>query len=240
MIEPLPEALRALITAEGTAPVVSEVAQVAVRAKLGATLGIKAAATATATTTTTAAATTTAGAAVKIGTILKILVVTVGVGTATTAVVATRGSRTAQRATTAPVIDIAAAPARDADTQPDPVREVATDAAPVVEASAAPAATRAPAPRAVAVPEPSQAKLLADATRAFSVGDAALALQLLDADERHHAQGPLGEERDALRVSVLVALGRSADARARSRELLARYPNTIHRALLERVLKETP
>ncbi len=272
----LPESLRTLIAAEREAPVVGDTARASVRAKLGVTLGMATVAsagaaaatssTATAATTTaatsvtattTVAATTTAGAALKLGVAIKVLVVTVGLGAATTAGVATYKATSSRqsREIAAPTVEVASA-SRESEPTPTPMasRETAPVLAetPAVE-RAAPAEPPAqvqrpyrgsegakPVDTHVAVEPspapPSQAQLLADATRAFSKADHARALQLLDDDERLHAGGPLSEERDALRVSVLIASGRTGDARIRARELLARYPHTIHRAFVERVL----
>jgi hypothetical protein len=274
----LPESLRSLIAAESGAPVLPDNAHASVRAKLGVTLGLAAGATAavtaatssSATAATTTAATTTAAATTaatttvaatsifKIGAVAKILVVAVGLGTATTVGIATQSSRSsnAQYEMRASTLEVAP-PSRELDVGPSPVaaREVApplvdtpadTDE-PTREAVAPrPPRARADSPESpptsapvssVAQP-PAQAQLLADATRAFSNREHARALQLLDDDERLHPGGPLSEERDALRVSVLVASGRAADARIRARELLARYPHTIHRASLERVMEK--
>jgi hypothetical protein len=100
-----------------------------------------------------------------------------------------------------------------------------------------------PPARSTEAPPPSrtQAQLLADASRSLSLGDAAHALELIDEDARIRSDGALVEEREALRISALLALGRAADARDVARRLLAAYPHSIHRRLAERVLaKETP
>ena len=257
MIEPPPDALRQLIEAERAAPVANVTAQAAVRAKLGATLGIGKVAA--------------AGAATKVALTLKVLTIVIAVGSVTSAVLAIRGdhaqttakaaaparavgprpsavpaSVTATPIEIAPVLDepvLDRAPPSSDEPAPDlavaavsrrPRRRVrAEHVAPATPATAE-ASPPLPAPR-------SQNDLLADASRALSVGDGALALALIDEDARAHRDGPLGEEREALRVSALSALGRRTEAADAAARLLAKYPRTIHRALAERALtKDQP
>jgi hypothetical protein len=69
--------------------------------------------------------------------------------------------------------------------------------------------------------------LLDQAQRALSRGDAAAALTPLNTHARRFARGRLEEEREALAVKTLVALGRNDDARARGARFLARFPESI-------------
>ncbi|HEY5926477.1 MAG TPA: hypothetical protein VIV11_32545 [Kofleriaceae bacterium] len=282
MIEPIPYALRDLVAEETTAPVTTARAQAAVRAKLGATLGIAAiaatgaatastaaastavASTAVASTTTVAAstvatstvatstvATTTVAAgttaAVKTALSIKLVGVVLGVGAAgavaTTVAVTRDDSKPARPAIVerAPVERPSPPPPpRHSQVRVEPIEDVApapvvVDEPPPREPARRP--TAKPAPVEPAAPVRSQSQLLADASRALSQGDAARALALIEEDTKHHGIGPLSEEREALRISVLSALGRSDDARQAARRLLATYPNTIHRRLAERALE---
>jgi hypothetical protein len=256
MIESPPDALRQLIAAERAAPVTNAAAQAAVRAKVGATLGIGKVAA--------------AGAVTKAALTLKVLTVVIAVGAVTTAVVATRDHAQASATATAPARAAAPRPSL----VPAGVTATPIEVTPIAEepprdkappSSDAPAAdltvlgvprhptrrarTEHVAPRSSATAQPvspppaprSQADLLADASRALSGDDATHALALIDEDARAHPDGPLGEEREALRISTLSALGRRAEAADAAARLLAKYPRTIHRLLAEGALtKDRP
>jgi hypothetical protein len=88
-----------------------------------------------------------------------------------------------------------------------------------------------------AAPAPSQAELVREAWAAVSAGSARRALDLADQDLRAHPNGPLSEERDALRV---VALGNLGDASARdaASQFLVNYPTSVHRALIQRAISQ--
>jgi outer membrane protein assembly factor BamD (BamD/ComL family) len=109
-----------------------------------------------------------------------------------------------------------------------------------------------PAPTPPAAPPPAQAApkrsasaarqyvLLARAWTAIERGEAETALELV---ERHRAAEPdsvLAEEREALRVVALLRLRRLAEARAAAKEFVARYPNSIHRPLVDPALEKAP
>jgi hypothetical protein len=239
--------------------VTTRAAQLAVRAKLGATLGIAtvtagttaatAATTGTAatagTTTATAAAGTVATAKSALAIKLAAVALTVGAGTAVTTVAVTRDREAAR-----PAVSERAKPNPPAATSRSAIRVEPIEVPapePVIEEPPREPPPRTPIkrvepPASVAVTSPaSQSQLLADASRSLSQGNAARALELIEDDTRAHATGPLAEEREALRISTLVALERIADAQAAARELLATYPSSIHRRLAEQVLaKETP
>ena len=70
--------------------------------------------------------------------------------------------------------------------------------------------------------------------------DPAESLRLLDLDQRLHARGGLVEERDALRVQSLTALGRRDEARELAARFIERYPHSVHRKTIERVIVEAP
>jgi hypothetical protein len=267
MSEPLPPELEHFVHAEASAPVTTRDAQRAVRAKLGATLGIATVAagtavtgiaTGTAATGTAATGTATAGvASAAAGTVavksalaikLAAVVLTVGAGTVATTVVVTR-DREAPR----PVVMSERAKPNAAVATPrsairvEPIEDPVVPPVIVEEPQLEPPRPRTPAKRveppapAAEPARPSQSQLLADASRSLSQGNAARALELIEDDTRANATGPLAEEREALRISTLVALDRIADAQAAARNLLATYPSSIHRRLAEQVLaKETP
>lgn len=83
----------------------------------------------------------------------------------------------------------------------------------------------------------SQASILAEATRALTDGDGSRVLVLVAEDRRAHRDGPLAEEREALRLSALLVLDRSKEARAAAHRFLARYPTTSHKRLVDRALE---
>jgi len=65
------------------------------------------------------------------------------------------------------------------------------------------------------------------------------ALQQLDEHARRFPAGLLAEEREALRVSVLVSLGRLEAARAAAVRFEAAYPASVHRDAIRRVLRSS-
>lgn len=205
----LPDELRALIAAEASAPVTSEAVRAHVRAKLAGTLGHAAPTAATA-------------AAKLLGIKLLAILGIVGVGTAV--VLDARDAPRAHVPTVALVGSTASEPPRI-----DIERDVAPPSMPAI-----PGARRAPAlPRGR-----SQVELLAEATRALTDGDATRVLALVDEDLRAHRNAPLAEEREALRLSALLALQRTTEARAAAQRFVARYPRTSHHRLVERALAE--
>lgn len=63
------------------------------------------------------------------------------------------------------------------------------------------------------------------------------ALALVELDLRSHPSGPLDEEREALRIRALVAVGRLDEARTLTTAFAQRYPSSIQLTLLERLTK---
>jgi hypothetical protein len=70
--------------------------------------------------------------------------------------------------------------------------------------------------------------LIGEAREALQSRDAAHALLLLDEHADRFPSGALGEERDALRVTSLCALGRVAEARAAASQFLRASPDSPH------------
>lgn len=108
--------------------------------------------------------------------------------------------------------------------------------APAEEASAAPSTTaseprgevaRAERPREVP-PVESESQRVARARASLRAGDANRALETLGALARDEPNGLLAQEREALAIEALAALGRRDAARARADAFLARYPASPH------------
>ena len=70
--------------------------------------------------------------------------------------------------------------------------------------------------------------LISGARSTLRAGNAASALQLLDHAASRFPQGVLVQEREALRIEALVALGRTGEARARAQAFITAYPNSPH------------
>jgi len=81
-----------------------------------------------------------------------------------------------------------------------------------------------PVPAAVPHAAPSEVGLLTHARRSMMQGDFEGALPLLALHARRYPVGRLAEEREALRVRVLVALGRGDDAKRAARSFARRFP----------------
>ncbi len=208
MTELPPPELAALFDAERAAPAASAAARTAMRARLVA---------AVAHVPLGAAAAAGLGAA---GKTLAVIALAVGVGAGTVAVVKHRDA-----ATPAAVI---AAP-------PPPATVTVTPLPPPTEA--APAAVEPVPPPAKPRAVPSQATLVEQAWSEITAGDPARALDLVREDERAHPDGALREEREAIDVVALAKLHRLADARAAAARFADRYPDSVHRALIARVLE---
>jgi hypothetical protein len=82
--------------------------------------------------------------------------------------------------------------------------------------------------------------LRARAWSALERGEAKLALELVARDRAAHPGAALTEEREALHVVALRRLHRGAEARAGARAFVARYPDSIHRALVDPALEDKP
>jgi hypothetical protein len=82
--------------------------------------------------------------------------------------------------------------------------------------------------------------LLEQARMALARGEAQAALAALDGHARRYAHGQLVEEREALRVPVLMALGQTEQAKARAVEFNRRFPKSIFAPVVEAALKGAP
>jgi len=82
-----------------------------------------------------------------------------------------------------------------------------------------------------------ESRRVADARALLRKGDARGALATLDGVRRDFPNGVLAQERDALTIEALLALGDRQRARELATAFLARYPGSPHRATVERALK---
>src|SRR5262249_1082268 len=99
------------------------------------------------------------------------------------------------------------------------------------------------APRASVSAEPDNRSLAAEralldvARSALASGEPARALEAALRHERTYPNGLLVEEREALAVKALVALGRNDAARARGARFVKRFPNGLMRPAVEGALQ---
>lgn len=88
----------------------------------------------------------------------------------------------------------------------------------------------------LAEPVPAEPELLRDAWSAISVGNATRALELVRIDEREHPSAVLAEERAVVEIVALAKLDRLRDAHAAATAFAVRYPDSVHRDLVENAL----
>jgi hypothetical protein len=84
-----------------------------------------------------------------------------------------------------------------------------------------------------------EARLLRSARRALAASPQRT-LSLTDEHLRRYPHGILDQEREALAIEALMKLGRVDDARARARAFEVTYPDSPHRARIERALNRVP
>jgi hypothetical protein len=121
---------------------------------------------------------------------------------------------------------------------PAPVAGDTRDANPPhVESDRRPAPSEAEFPVDATHTRDSESQRLVAARSFLRGGHAAQALAALDALRRELPNGELGQEREALTIEALQALGRSEEARRRGEAFLARYPASPHAAGVRRVVE---
>jgi hypothetical protein len=229
MTDPLPKQLADLFAAERAAPIADVATRSVVRATIAAKVGSAPLGAAV------------GGTLGGVGKVIAIVALTVGAGTA--AVVGTRDDSSPRRPVeqaqprqpaAEPTAHEQAAPNETAANEMsiDPPLRTAPSAKPQTSSRA-----RSSQPKPV---ERSQAELLRDATAAWLSGDTASALELLQKDKASHPTGELAEERDALEIRALSKQGRVEDARTAAERFIARYPDSVHRALIQRAVKALP
>jgi hypothetical protein len=130
----------------------------------------------------------------------------------------------------------------DAPVQPQPSRDLAkpgTIMQPPAHASSdatvAPSTSRGPAASEGRPRLADEIRLVDAARRALAQGDPSLALRLVEEHEADHPAGAFAVERDVLRVDALLAAGRTSEAAARARLLLARHGNAAQAQRLARI-----
>src|SRR5262249_6285016 len=82
--------------------------------------------------------------------------------------------------------------------------------------------------------------VLDEARSAFARGDNESALAALETHPARYPAGVLGEEREALAVRVLAALGRATEARERGRAFLRKYPNSLMSVVVSKAIEQLP
>jgi len=82
-----------------------------------------------------------------------------------------------------------------------------------------------------------ESRRFAAARDSLRAGDARTAVRELDALARDFPNGVLGQERDALRIQALAALGEKDRARELGRSFLDRHPDSPHADAVRRVLR---
>lgn len=245
----LPPNVRAAIDAERAAAAGTPELRRAIRARIGATVGIaivaeQAVAQAAATSAKVAGIATTGKV------VASVVVAALAVGGVVVTRVVTSSSSvsstgTSERPPRAPVIAIDAGQPLDAHADAAIPVETNLDAEPEARPSRARAKSQAaaPTPPPTTPPAVTEPAILAEVSVALARGDAEHALVLVDRHARTFPAGVLAEEREALRIRALLALARTTDARRHATEFVARYPRSIHRSIAERALvpaKEPP
>lgn len=118
-----------------------------------------------------------------------------------------------------PALVVSQAPAL-ASAAPALIEQPQAEPLPMPVASAAPSAR----PRSTLADE----RLLLDqARRQLASDEPARALGFLEQHAQRFARGELSEEREAMRINVLVQLGRTDEAKASGEAFAARFPNSI-------------
>lgn len=106
-----------------------------------------------------------------------------------------------------------------------------------------------PLPQQLAAPQPAsidaeevakELPLLAGARVAVTHGNFETALDLISQHGRLFPEGPLAEEREALRVRSLLGLGRGAEARRAAAAFRARFPRSVFLAHMNEVSQKPP
>jgi hypothetical protein len=230
-IEPLPDELRAMISAEPQAPAMPAAVEARLLARLDASVGAAFAAP--------TPAPTAGPAPTLVKTVLVFLAGGVVGGLLTAAVMTRRGDQPVDQP---PLPLIAVAP------PPTPAQPVVTPP-PAVVTVTPPAPKPPPAPRVVSVDAGTAAapvatstleqerQLLEPARTALARGMTARALELLERHEREFASGLLAEERDALFVQALSVAGQASDAQTRASRFRTAYPDSLFLPVVERALR---
>lgn len=144
--------------------------------------------------------------------------------------------------TVASAVSSSASPSSSMARAVDPAVPVsALPAVPVVAPSIAAARDDSPA-----TPSPSSGGLAAEralldvARSALARGEAGEALTAADRHSREYPDGAMAEEREAIAVKALVAVGRRDEARNRANALEKRYPNSLMLRAVKGAVERAP
>jgi hypothetical protein len=139
---------------------------------------------------------------------------------------------------------VAPAPAPVPATMPAPAAATPAESPPeVVPPPARRPSKSRPSPASAAVDVDayaSELRLLRPAQMALGQSNFASALALVDEHQRRFPSGHLAEEREALRVKVLLGLDRREDARRAAAAFRARFPNSALLARIQAMLGTDP
>jgi hypothetical protein len=226
--------LRELIDAERAEA--ADVDRAGIRARIGATLGLAPIAMSTKTAAAGASTSTTVAAAGASG---KILGIVVAVGIAGGGVTALVRNSSSSPAKPVPARLDRAPRAPENRSRTTPITEAVMAPAPPVSSQPQMPPSAKPAPHRVSVDPPrdvapSETSLLGDASRALANRDPHRVLALVAEHARLYRDGALAEERDALEIEALLALGRREEAAEAASKFSMRYPHSIHQPLIER------
>lgn len=130
---------------------------------------------------------------------------------------------------------VSALPAPSFEAPAIPVSALPTVSAPARPA-ASPSAGDGPSAKGLAA----ERALLDVARSALARGEAGEALAAADRHAREYPDGVLAEEREAIAIKALVALGRRDEARARLRELERKHPNSLVLRAVKSAVEGTP
>lgn len=123
---------------------------------------------------------------------------------------------------------LAPAPSVSELAKPEAVEATPNDVSSAVVAPSPPAGSARPQAVAANASALARERLLLDqARKRLGQGEAAAALDLAERHLREHPAGKLGEERDAIAIRALLALGRSEEAGQRGRAFSDRYPHSL-------------
>jgi hypothetical protein len=163
-----------------------------------------------------------------VGPVVASLVVGAAVGGAVTHALEPVRERVVYVERAAPVMSVT--PAMTTSTPAIGIRvdDLPSVAAPIATASAVPSSSVSTSARISA-----ERLLLDDARSAFASGDYERALGVLRQHDQRFHDGVLAEERDAMMIRTLAALGRKSEVDTRGRAFVAKYPDSIMRPVVE-------
>jgi len=139
-------------------------------------------------------------------------------------------------AVTEPVLELEAPRSNDSPPTPAPRTKVPS-AASSGTASSGTASSSAASSSELGSSLAAEQRLLDTARTSLAHGEAEAALLPLEQHATHFPNGALAEEREALSVRVLAALGRNAEAAARATRFMRRFPNSLFAPVVRSTLE---